>query len=55
MNPDVAQAIPELVESGILPAAAAPRLLRVARGERRTSPTWRSISRRWARAGRGTC
>jgi len=33
MDPDVAQAIPELVECGILPAAAAPGLLRVARGE----------------------
>ena len=33
MNPDVAAAIPPLVEAGILPAAAAPRLLRVARGE----------------------
>jgi len=33
MDPDVAQAIPELVECGILPAATAPRLLRVARGE----------------------
>lgn len=33
MNPDVAQAIPELVESGALPPAQAPVLLRVARGE----------------------
>jgi hypothetical protein len=33
MNPDVAQAIPPLRESGLLPAAEAPRLLRVARGE----------------------
>lgn len=33
MNPDVAAAIPPLVEAGILPAEAAPRLLRVARGE----------------------
>lgn len=36
MNPDVAQAIPELVESGVLPPAQAPMspiLLRVARGE----------------------
>jgi hypothetical protein len=33
MNPDVAQAIPELVEAGVLPPAQAPRLLRVARGE----------------------
>ena len=33
MNPDVAGAIPKLVETGALPAAEAPRLLRVARGE----------------------
>jgi hypothetical protein len=33
MDPDVAQAIPELVEAGVLPTAQAPRLLRVARGE----------------------
>jgi len=33
MNPDVAGAIPRLVETGALPAAEAPRLLRVARGE----------------------
>jgi hypothetical protein len=33
MNPDVALAIPPLVESGALPAGQAPRLLRVARGE----------------------
>lgn len=33
MNPDAAGAIPALVESGALPAAAAPRLLRLARGE----------------------
>jgi hypothetical protein len=33
MNPDVAQAIPELVKAGVLPSAQAPRLLRVARGE----------------------
>lgn len=33
MNPDVAQAIPELVEVGVLPPAQAPLLLRVARGE----------------------
>jgi hypothetical protein len=33
MNPDVAAAIPKLVEAGALPAAVAPRLLRVARGE----------------------
>jgi hypothetical protein len=33
MNPDVADAIPSLVEAGALPPAAAPRLLRVARGE----------------------
>jgi hypothetical protein len=33
MNPDVADAIPRLVEAGILPPAAAPRRLRVARGE----------------------
>src|SRR5436309_11882877 len=33
MNPDVADAIPRLVEAGILPPDAAPRLLRVARGE----------------------
>lgn len=33
MNPDVAQAIPELVEAGVLPPAQAPRLVRVARGE----------------------
>src|ERR1700692_1506365 len=33
MNPDVVLAIPALVESGALPPAAAPRLLRVARGE----------------------
>jgi hypothetical protein len=33
MNPDVADAIPKLVETGALPPAGAPRLLRVARGE----------------------
>jgi hypothetical protein len=33
MNPDAACAIPELVEGGVLPPAAAPRLLRVERGE----------------------
>jgi hypothetical protein len=33
VNPDVVLAIPALVESGALPPAAAPRLLRVARGE----------------------
>ena len=33
MNPDVVLAIPALVESGALPPAAAPRLLRMARGE----------------------
>jgi Predicted membrane protein (DUF2157) len=33
MNPDVAQAIPELVKAGVLPPAQAPKLLRVARGE----------------------
>ncbi len=33
MNPDVVQAIPALVEDGVLPADAAPRLLRMARGE----------------------
>jgi hypothetical protein len=33
MNPDAAAAIPKLVEAGALPPAAAPRLLRVARGE----------------------
>jgi hypothetical protein len=33
MNPDVADAIPRLVEAGALPPAVAPRLLRVARGE----------------------
>lgn len=33
MNPDVATAIPRLVDAGILPAEAAPRLMRVARGE----------------------
>ena len=33
MSPDVAQAVPELVESGILPPASAPLLLREARGE----------------------
>src|ERR1700692_2684466 len=33
MNPDVVLAIPALVESGALPPAAAPRLLRIARGE----------------------
>ena len=33
VNPDVANAIPKLVEGGILPPQAAPRLLRVARGE----------------------
>ncbi len=33
MNPDVAAAIPKLVESGILPPREAPRLLRAARGE----------------------
>lgn len=32
-DPDVAAAIPALVESGALPAGEAPRLLRVARGE----------------------
>jgi hypothetical protein len=33
VNPDVVLAIPALVESGALPFAAAPRLLRMARGE----------------------
>jgi hypothetical protein len=33
MNPDVADAIPKLVEAGALPPEGAPRLLRVARGE----------------------
>jgi hypothetical protein len=33
VNPDVAKAIPRLVDSGILPPREAPRLLRVARGE----------------------
>jgi len=33
MSPDVVLAIPALVESGALPPAAAPRLLRIARGE----------------------
>lgn len=33
MNPDIAQEIPELVKSGVLPPGQAPRLLRVARGE----------------------
>jgi len=33
MSPDVAQAVPELVESGILPPESAPLLLREARGE----------------------
>jgi hypothetical protein len=33
MNPDTAAAIPQLVSDGALPATAAPRLLRVARGE----------------------
>lgn len=33
MNPEVVQAIPALLESGVLPPAAAPRLLRMARGE----------------------
>ncbi|HEY0515193.1 MAG TPA: DUF2157 domain-containing protein [Thermoanaerobaculia bacterium] len=33
MNPDVASAIPQLVEAGVLPPDEAPRLLRVARGE----------------------
>ena len=33
MNPDVAEAIPKLVEAGVLPPGEAPRLLRVARGE----------------------
>jgi len=33
MNPDVANAIPKLVEAGALPPEGAPRLLRVARGE----------------------
>jgi hypothetical protein len=33
MRPDVAQAVPELVESGILPPERAPLLLREARGE----------------------
>ena len=32
MNPDVANAIPKLVESGLLPRREAPRLLRAARG-----------------------
>lgn len=33
MDPEVVAAIPPLVADGILPAAAAPRLLRIARGE----------------------
>jgi hypothetical protein len=33
MNPDAAQAVPELAESGLVPPAAAPLLSRVARGE----------------------
>jgi hypothetical protein len=33
MNPDVAEAVPKLVEAGVLPPGEAPRLLRVARGE----------------------
>ena len=33
MNSDAAEAIPRLVEAGIVPPDAAPRLLRVARGE----------------------
>jgi hypothetical protein len=33
MNPDVANAIPKLVEAGALPPEGAPRLLRAARGE----------------------
>jgi hypothetical protein len=33
MNPDVADAIPKLVEAGALPPEGAPRLLRVAQGE----------------------
>src|SRR5579864_895080 len=33
MSPDVVLAIPALVESGALPPAAAPRLLRIARGQ----------------------
>jgi len=33
MNPDVAQAVPELAESGVVPREIAPLLLRVARGE----------------------
>ena len=33
MNPDVVEAIPRLVESGVLPAERAPLLTRVARGE----------------------
>ena len=33
MNPDVADAIPRLLEAGVLPPDEAPRLLRVARGE----------------------
>jgi hypothetical protein len=33
VNPDLAQAIPELVESGIVPPERAPLFLRVARGE----------------------
>jgi len=33
MSPDIAQAVPELVESGILPPESAPLLLREARGE----------------------
>jgi hypothetical protein len=33
MNPDIAAAIPKLVEAGALPPSVAPRLLRVARGE----------------------
>lgn len=33
LNPDIAQAIPRLVESGALPPEKAPHLLRVARGE----------------------
>jgi hypothetical protein len=33
MNPDLVQAIPEMVQSGILQEEKAPRLLRIARGE----------------------
>jgi hypothetical protein len=33
MNPDVADAIPEMVRSGLLEKTAAPRLLRIAQGE----------------------